>query len=262
MPDLAFTKLPRGVTASHLPPIAAARRTLSRLRENPRPLERPVLVFNGYRSLSPLVASVVRTLAGATSGKPEDFVLLSYATAGTFEGALKIVSRKLRKRLGDRFERLDFDAVGISMGGLVARLCAITPGQRPAGGAETCPRLRIQRLFTFGTPHQGSKLAAKIAPDRAARDMKPGSPVLRTLSDLRTPLPRELHCYAQLRDTFVDPRAAAPPGRIAIWSAGTRTMSHFTTPVNPWFVADVALRLRGEAPLLQEPTRPPPLESA
>ena len=64
----------------------------------------------------------------------------------------------------------EVDVVGFSMGGIVSRLWI----QRYGGAAK------VNRLVTLASPHAGSHVA-RIMPQRAAREMRPGSALLTDL---------------------------------------------------------------------------------
>ncbi|WP_078901500.1 esterase/lipase family protein [Actinacidiphila yeochonensis] len=64
------------------------------------------------------------------------------------------------------------DIVGHSLGGLVARYYV----QRLGGDA------RVRTLVTMGTPHAGTRAVPALAPHPLARQMRPGSEVLRELA--------------------------------------------------------------------------------
>jgi len=230
---------------------------LQRLRATPRPLARPLVILNGYHTPAQVAWWLRVRLASLTSGRAADILTVSYPAQTMIEGAAEQSLAAITRRWGSgALERAGgLDVVGISMGGLVARLAALAPKARLFAGrpaALSDGRLQIARLFTFATPHQGSHRAARVAPDTAARDMKPGSPFLEALNAH----PREypLVCYSQRGDAVVQPLAAAPPGVRPLVADGSRLMSHFTTAHNPWFLVDLARRLRGEAPLLEEGT--------
>jgi pimeloyl-ACP methyl ester carboxylesterase len=124
----------------------------------------------------------------------------------------------------------ELDIVAISMGGLVARHLAMSCAWPSAES-----RLRIRRLFTIATPHQGASLARWFKVDRAAISMTPGSAMLATLDDGLTKEHEhadELTCYVQRQDWYIGTWNAAPPGR-ELWWVHPRTfigqgMSHFT----------------------------------
>ncbi|MDP1660905.1 MAG: hypothetical protein Q8L55_03230 [Phycisphaerales bacterium] len=229
---------------------------LARMRADPRPLTRPLVILSGYHTPAQVAWWLRQRLATLTSGNPADILTVSYPAQTTIEGAaeqsLAAISKRWGRGVVERPEGLD--VVGISMGGLVARFAALAPEARSIAGRPTEPssgRLPIARLFTFATPHQGSHRAARIAPDAAARDMKPDSAFLAALN--AHPRAYPLVCYSQRGDAVVLPQAAAPPGLRPLVADGSRLMSHFTTAHNPWFLVDLARRLRGEAPLLDGP---------
>ncbi|MCC6676985.1 MAG: alpha/beta hydrolase [Phycisphaerales bacterium] len=221
-----------------------------RMRADPRSLARPVVVLAGWRSPSVQGFSLADKLAPLTSGHRGDFTSVSYALAGDIESA----ARRARSVLEGRFRGAsgEVDVVGISMGGLVARL--LMAEDPPVG-------LRIRRLFTIATPHTGAGLARWVRPDRAARAMRPGSPLLARLDDRLAAEEFELICYAQLRDWWVGASRAHPPGRGSHWIDATspidRIFSHFTSPRRWPIVLDIARRLRGESPLARTASRPP-----
>ncbi|MFT3686157.1 MAG: hypothetical protein QM783_14755 [Phycisphaerales bacterium] len=209
---------------------------LARMRREPAGLRRPVVVLNGYHTPHIEAWWARACLGSLTSKHPSDFAAVSFLMASRLEDAAKAAVAAVERRWG---RGVEVDVVGISMGGLVARLAAHDMG------------LRMARLFSFATPHDGSSRAARVAPDPAARDMKPGSPFLARLNGLERGY--ELVCYGQNGDAVVHPRGCAPPGGRAFLAGGSRLMSHFTTLHNPWFMVDLARRLRGETPLLNHP---------
>lgn len=222
----------------------------ARMRADPRRLARPVVVLAGWRSPSVQGFSLADKLAPLTSGRRDDFTAVSYALAGDIEAAARRARLVLEGRFGGTGDEVD--VVGISMGGLVARLLA----------AEDPPvEFRIRRLFTIATPHTGAGLARWIRPDRAARAMRPGSPLLAKLDDRLPAGEFELICYAQLRDWWVGASRANPPGRGSHWIDATspidRMFSHFTSPRRWPIVLDIARRLRGESPLARAASSPP-----
>ena len=160
----------------------------------------------------------------------------------------KLVDYVLEKTSADKV-----DLVAHSMGGLVARAAAMGGVFGQSRGTK---RLRIARLFTLATPHLGAKLARRIAPDRTARDMKPGSSFLHTLDDALMDAPYELICYARLRDSWVGATRTAPEGHGVRWVNGTRAVGHLTITQDRRIIMDIAKRLRGESGLLREGLAP------
>ena len=234
----------------------------ARLRRTPAGLSRPVVILNGYHT-PPQVAWWARLqLSRLTSHRAGDFLTVSYPTETRIERAAEKAITAVERRwpkgggsdAGAGDGTIEVDVVGISMGGLVARFAAMEAERRTHPLRHHAPgpsRLRIANLYTFATPHQGSMRAALIAPDDAARDMQPMSRFLEALNRAERPYP--LVAYTQTRDNLIAPGAAAPPGESALVGTGSRMMSHFTVTHNPWFLADLARRLRREPPLLTPP---------
>lgn len=232
--------------------IKTVRAELARMQATPVPLTRPVVILSGYHTPPQVAWWVCAQLARLTSRRSRDFLKVSYPTQTQIERAAEQTIAAVRNRWSG--EAPELDAIGISMGGLVARYAALASHERNHPFRPTTPsaqRLRLARLFTFATPHQGSMRAQAVAPDDAARDMKPGSPFLAALNS--HPSNYTLVCYTQRGDNLIAPHAAAPPGQSAFVADGSRLMSHFTATHNPWFLVDLARRLRGEEPLLGEP---------
>jgi len=223
------------------------RREVARLAANPVRLDRPVVILGGYHA-PPQVAWWVREqVSRLTTGRLDDFLTVSFPFETTIgRAAERAVAAAARWQPGR-----SLDAIGLSMGGIVGRLAALTAPMRghAAGLAGPLPdRLALARLYTFASPHQGSIRASVIAPDTAARDLKPDAPFLASLN--RQSRDFELVCYAQEGDNLIAPEHAAPPGEGVTLGSASRMMSHFTTAHNPWFLVDLARRLRNEQPFL------------
>ena len=220
----------------------------ARMLANPSRLERPLLVLAGWRAWPMQTRGLAHTL-GELVGDPDRILPVAYPKAGSIEAAAEHAQRALRSRFG-RAALRSIDVVGISMGGLVGRVLA-RPLDPEAGGTNGVglEPLPVRRLYTLATPHRGANLAGRVAPDRAARQMKPGSEWLERLNAVLPELRCELVPYAVLNDTWVGATRAAPPGWAPIWTPGAALCSHFTVSAHRAIVTDLALRLRGEAPL-------------
>lgn len=235
-----------------------------RMSASPVALARPVVVLSGYRSppmLGPLLAT---RLASLTTGREDDFLTVSYIMHHRMNDIARLVVDRVEERWpsDDPDRTVEVDVVAISMGGLIARLAALPVEDRPSGEPQDAPpdtgkRLRIARLITFGTPHRGAKLAQQVHPDSAARAMRPGSNFLTALNERTASAEYELVCYTQTHDTWVGATNTAPPGSDPIWVRGPALFSHFSVSTNRTLLADAARRLRGEEPLLAEPSPPP-----
>lgn len=209
------------------------------MRAAPAPLARPVVVLGGYRTPWLSGALLARRIASLTSGRTGDVLAVSYASAHRIEDATERSRRAIEAWLGARAPDTSdsVDIVGVSMGGIVGRALA-------AAGTP------VRRLFTIGTPHRGATLAALVAPDPAARAMRPGSAFLASLDEALARRPIEITPYARLFDGMVGATNAAPHGMDPLWRRGPRWLAHLTITSDDAFVADIARRLRGEAPLL------------
>ncbi len=242
-----------------------ARKQLAAMRIDTVDLDRPVVVINGYRALPSNMKGLATGLRRATSADNGDFLEVSFTFVDNIDEAAARVIAAVNERWepADNGETIEVDVVGVSMGGLVARWASLPPEDRvrvwegDRAGPPPLGRLRVRRLYTLGTPHQGSVLADRITIDQAGRDMVPGSPFLNYLNSLFHRADYELVCYTHLRDRWVGARYTAPPGRVPIWTNGTLLFSHFEVHRNPVFIADIARRLRGEEPLLREGEMPP-----
>jgi hypothetical protein len=219
------------------------RKAWAQMAAHPRPLDRPVVILSGWRSVTP--AALVRNLCELTSRRRSDFLSISYPLTGDLDRAVGVAMKVIGARFPDAAE---LDVVGISMGGLVARAAA---------ARKDGPRLAIKRLFTLATPHRGAKLANRIRVDEAGRCMRPGSDYLCRLDEELLHAEYELVCYARLGDGMVGARNAAPPGREPIWVPSALVFSHLTISGDRAIAADIARRLRGEEPLGREGAPPP-----
>lgn len=235
---------------------ADIRRERARMAAAPRPLERPVVVLGGWRSPAWQAGGMARRIVGVTSGDPADVLAISYVRTGRIDEAARLVCETVAARWPspDPERTTEVDVIGVSMGGLVARAAAagMTGDAPPAP-----PRLRIRRLFTLGTPHRGARLAALVAPDAAARDMRPGSSYLAALDEAATTAEYELIPYARTRDGWVGATRTAPPGEHPIWTPGPIWLSHMTITWDERILVDMARRLRSEPPLALRGSPPP-----
>ena len=237
--------------------VACAKAELRRMRSDPMPLTRPVVVVGGW--LDPGLASywVANELRRATGD--ERITSVAFPAVFTFD--------RCRDRLLEHIEQafpssepgatVEVDVVGVSMGGLVARYAAIESN----GQSAAARRLRMARLFTISTPHRGAEMASAPALDPRHVDMRPGSDLLRRLDAALPEAEYELLSYVRLGDVMVGPGNAAPVGATAWWVPNRPLApAHMGAWSDQRILADVFLRLRGETPLSHTPPAPLPDE--
>jgi len=226
------------------------------MTQDPKALDRPLVVLGGYRAPYTLVGMMSGRLTRMTSGVRADALGIAFMLEGSIEAAADRAVAKIDERWpGEDPEwTVEVDVVGISMGGLVARY-AWAVGERSDGTPRK--KLRIARLFTIATPHRGATLADSIAPDRAARQMRAGSELLGVLDRADGSRDFEMVCYARTRDAMVGATRSAPPGEHPHWLHGPLLFGHLTV-ARDWRIAvDIARRLRGDEPLALESSTPP-----
>lgn len=209
-----------------------------RLRRTPTTLARPVCVIAGYLDPGVYAWVVARELRRLTSHRRADFSVPRFRLDTAIQPMADRVVEHLRSRAGDA--PASFDLVGLSMGGLVARCVArsCVQGQH----------LSVARVFTLGTPHRGSTLAERIAPTAAAREMRPGSDFLRALD--ADPSSLDLTCYQMDADAVIGEGNGSPPGHPGIRLPRRAGEPHLHVMADPIAILDIALRLRGEPPIL------------
>jgi hypothetical protein len=236
-----------------LPPPGGLGPIRERLRASPKAASRPLLVLGGWRTprLGALgLASKLRQLTGFDKSKIHAF---GFFWNGSLESAidefLEDVAVDIPEAVGE--SPTTVDVVGLSMGGIVARLASI-----PRFAGNRTP-IKIARLFTMGSPHRGAVAARVIAPDRAARQLKPGSKILRDMDHDQAHLPYPIYCYARLNDWVVGAENTAPIGLYPFWVPGPPLISHHTIGMDDLILLDIALRLRGEEPIASKTSRPP-----
>lgn len=223
-----------------------------RMRADPRPLERPVVVLNGYRGTVLRGLNLGADLAKLTSHDRDDFLVISYPLASDIPRVAERVIEAVNARWPSEHpgHTVEVDVVGFSMGGLVARYAAA-----PASVTGFPRHLHVSQLYTLATPHRGAR-GAFWNIDRAVEQMTARSLFLADLDECRHECSYEIVPYAQTNDWIVGARNAAPPGQDPIWTAGTWTFSHFTITTNRRVLVDIARRMRGEGGLA-EPSPPP-----
>lgn len=225
----------------------AARADLARMRAEPVELARPVVFLSGIGDLSISSGALEKAIRPTVLGS---FAELHFFDEFTFEGSRQKLLREVAAQLGTTVDALpEVDVVAFSMGGLVARDAAIPD----AAGR----RLPIRTLFTVSSPHEGARLAGVPFGVPQGADMCPTSDFIDRLR--RTPRDYELVCYARLDDVTVGEEFAAPEGEPLWWvPTPSGEWAHMAAFDDPRIQADIARRLRREAPHATLPATPLP----
>jgi hypothetical protein len=232
------------------------------MRASPAPVARPVVLIAGWRAPSGSVSILADRLRDLTGSQDADFLVLAHPLGSDLDSIAAHVAEEIHAAFPDPADparTAEVDVIGISMGGLIGRLVCLPPEQR--GKTAGSPRVRVRSLYTIASPHGGTRLPRWLAPDAAARAMRPGSPELAELDaaltdDDATNNPARIVPYAVLNDTWVGATRAAPPGQQPVWVPGRVTLSHHLASLDLRITADIARRLREEQPL-GEPSAPP-----
>jgi len=231
--------------------VADANADLERMRAEPLPVDRPIVVIGGYADPG-FATSHIRNrfrdrLLNAT------IVTVTFGDQRSMDEARRHLLETMQIRLpsDDLRATVEVDVVASSMGGLIARDAAI-----PREGERA---LRAVRIFTISTPHLGASMANTFDWTELTRELKPGSPFLTALNDPETPRPYTLIPYTRTRDQLVGEANTAPPGEAPWWTPSAPFLSgHLGAFDDPRINADILRRLRGETPFTTEPRAPLP----
>jgi hypothetical protein len=243
--------------AGHNPSLALSRKdarcVLEQMREDPKPLARPVVVAGGIHDPGLISSRIARHLRRVCTNDEEVFSVSFFIfDAGTFDECRDKLIEAVEKRFPspDETTTVEVDVVGFSMGGLVARHAA---RPRSDGGR----RLKIRRLFTIASPHRGARLANLPTFDRRKIDMRSGSEFLAALDTDLAEAEYDLYPYTRLGDLIVGAENTAPPGVTPWWVSNPMfSMSHVGASKDTRILADIASRLRDEPPLATSPPAP------
>lgn len=247
-----------------------AKEVIKVLESSPKTLERPVVVLAGY--INPGLSSwwvgrKIRKLTG------EERVLeVSFFWSFQFDTCRRQVIEAVDAAFpsDDPLWTTEVDVVGLSMGGLVARYAAApfhdfdhADGESAEDDMTTSRRLKIARLFTLGTPHRGANMAALPSVHPLHRAMRKESGWMKDITRSFRDAEYEVFPYVSLYDSVIGAANAAPFGQTPWWIAhGPMRIDHAAGTLDSRFHADIALRLRGEAPLSTRPPSPIPIEES
>jgi hypothetical protein len=217
------------------------------MKDQPKALERPVIVLGGIYDpgiAAAHVADEIREIAGDDA----PVLHIGFLDTGSFDRSARKVIEAVDKRFpsNDPNRTVEVDVVGFSMGGLVGRYAA-----SDMYAASTGRRLQVKRIFTISSPHRGAKLAWVPTMDRRVIDMRADSDFIERLN--AEPRSYELFAYARLGDEVVGEDNAAPLGQTPWWLSKHTGFSHASAYSDTRIMADIARRLRGEEPFAREP---------
>ncbi len=243
--------MPRMTNPDFLPPPEGLHARWQRMAQQPVGLSRPLVVVAGWRAPAWPSKSLARHLAGLAGERQARFTAIAFTTCFSFDAAVSRVAAAVDRLWpsNSSTETTAVDMVGISMGGLIARACAIAPARGK--------RVQIARLFTLGTPHRGARAAPFIPLEPLVRAMRPGSAFLGRLDEHLPSSTYQMRCYARLRDSWVGASNTAPHGSHPFWTPGPFLLSHQTISADRLIRTDIALHLRNEPGLATAATPPP-----
>lgn len=235
------------------------------MRDDPVRLQRPVVVLGGWGDVTGYPpAHLAKQLRLATGD--ERVISIGFGMCNTFDACRDRVLKRVAAEFPPDAEgqAVEFDVIGFSMGGLVARYSAVPPEVPPEVSpeeAEALAPIKIARLFTISTPHRGAVLAKAIAPGPLAMDMRAGSGFLKQLDQALDQADYPVFPYVRLGDAIVGASRAAPHGQTPWWlPARPFSSSHIDAYRDPRLIAELARRLRGEEAYTTEPATPVPGE--
>ena len=233
-----------------------AKAAMGTMAQQPKRLARPLVILGGFSDPGWVSSKVRSKMSKLFDRADRDRILVvNFAATSNFEQCRRRVVRAVDEAFPthDPGQTVEVDVIGISMGGLVARVAAemSAPDER---------RLRIARLFTISSPLRGARLAERhpIVLTSMHRDMRAGSALLRELTGRKPGY--EVVSYTRLGDDVVGEAYASPDGHAVWWLDGAPfEHAHWAALDDPRILADIARRLRGEAPFTTGPPAPLPV---
>jgi pimeloyl-ACP methyl ester carboxylesterase len=232
------------------------RAVLKSASDDPKPLDRPLVIIGGFFDPGIAAGALARDFRRYT--RDDRIVSVSLDFSFDEEDYRRRIIQAVDKAFpsSDPILTTEVDVIGYSMGGLAARYAAITP---PPGR-----RLRINRLFTISSPHNGAVAAHYVPIDLVdlQEQMTPGSPFLNAINNTADPNALyPIYAYVCLGDHEVGEGNAAPRTQIPWWLSRPAFISaHVWAYQDPRIRADIVRRLRDETPLSTDPPAPLPTQ--
>ncbi|MEM6550964.1 MAG: hypothetical protein AAF750_02320 [Planctomycetota bacterium] len=230
-----------------------ARQAIRDMRASPVEPVRPIVVVGPF--LDPAIAEWQMRRQVREAFEPDRVVGISFPFWSNFDlcRARVIDAVEAEFPSDDPDWTTEVDVIAFSMGGLVARYAATQPATTDG------KQLKIARLYTICSPHQGSALARFPSLLPLVRSMSPNSPFLTELNGQFDDAPYTLTAYTRLTDPIVAPTRAAPEGHPVRWvQPPPFSLAHNYALDDPRLIADILRRLRNETPLSTDPPAPLP----
>lgn len=232
-------------------PAGEAARVLSEYSRVPRASARPILVLGGYMDPGMASGSLARALRSAM-GPQAEIVSVSFGDCTSMAQCRdRVMAATLSLR--NASPNCTFDVIANSMGGLVARYCAMSPEEVAACGLSSpapAVALRIHHLYTICTPHLGARMAEGPLGSPMTRDMRPSSPFLECLDRALPSATYALTCFARAGDSIVGADRSAPSGIEPIqFDTPPFEFAHVDAHRDPRILLVIVRSLRGEGSL-------------
>ncbi|MEM6313434.1 MAG: hypothetical protein AAF743_05080 [Planctomycetota bacterium] len=211
----------------------SAEQRLVELRKNPVPLDRPVVILDGF--LDPGFGSLsYRNELTQVTGD-ERVLRVTYVTASSIAEC----AERALDEIDAAFPGEAVDVIGISMGGVVAFHVA------DAG------RVEVARIFTLSSPLRGARMANLPTWLGLQRDLRPDSDATAALPGMIERFAGTRVHYAGVTDQTVRVDEAAPPGETAhvLPNNGMARWGHTGVIRDPRVRLDIFLRLRNQPPI-------------
>ena len=244
--------------------VAIAKADVRRMKKEPMPLMRPLIIISGYSDpgIGPaLLAGKFHQLTG--DDRIATVVLPIWAS---MEACRRLLVTKVEKHFPSPEPNytVEIDAIGISIGGVVARYAA---SGLPLidQDTETMKQLQLKRLFTISSPHRGAKMASLPALTSQHLDVRSGSEFLHRLNsagvDKSGPITYNVVAYTRLEDGVVGAANTAPPNQVPRWVPRPPLgLGHIGSLIDARIIADIARRLRNEEPWTKDPPESLPID--
>ncbi len=231
-----------------------AANALAAIKEDPQPLERPLVILSGWRD--PGVGAWWLGRQYNSMFDDDRVLTVGYSLANTMDAARAEVIAEVDEAFPttDPERTVAVDVIGVSLGGLVGRYAAMAPRNDPDGR-----QLNVVRLFTLASPHQGAVAADLPLPDRLMEELHSDADFIAWINATDTERDYELFPYVRLGDNVVGTENAAPAGVDPWWLSNQPAQQpHIAATLDKRFMADIARHLRNEPGYTKPPPAPLP----